>query len=59
MFGRTGLIKYPFLNSDIIYNAKSGFFVYGLFKVFGSIPLIDETDVGGGTCTLSPKFTGT
>jgi hypothetical protein len=59
-FGRTGLVKYPFLNSDIIYNTKSGFFVYGsIYKVFGSIPVIDETDVGGGYLyRFSPKFTG-
>ena len=59
-FGRTGTQKYPFLNADIIYNAKSGFFVYGsLYKVFTSIPVIDETDVGGGYLyRLSPKFTG-
>jgi len=59
-FGRTGTQKYPFMNADIIYNAKSGFFVYGsLYKVFTSIPAIDETDVGGGYLyRLSPKFTG-
>jgi hypothetical protein len=59
-FGRTGPVRYPFMNADVIYNAKSGFFVYGsMYKVFGSIPLIDETDVGGGYLyRFSPKFTG-
>ncbi|HVW14634.1 MAG TPA: hypothetical protein VHB54_12440 [Mucilaginibacter sp.] len=59
-FGRTGPVKYPFLNSDIIYNAKSGFFVYGsVYKVLGSKPVIDETDVGAGYLyRLSPRFTG-
>ena len=59
-FGRTGTKKYPFMNSDIIYNAKSGFFVYGsLYKVFTSTPVIDETDVGGGYFyRFSSKFTG-
>ncbi|MFB9842012.1 hypothetical protein [Mucilaginibacter ginsenosidivorans] len=59
-FGRTGTQKYPFMNSDIIYNAKSGFFVYGSFyKVFTSTPVIDETDAGGGYFyRFSPKFTG-
>jgi len=59
-FGRTGPVRYPFLNADVIYNSKAGFFVYGSFyKVFGSIPVIDETDVGGGYYyRVSPKFTG-
>lgn len=59
-FGRTGPVKYPFFNSDIIYNAKSGLFVYGsVYKVIGSTPVIDETDVGGGYFyRFSPKFKG-
>ena len=48
-FGRTGSVKYPFLNTDVIYNAKSGLFIYGsAYKVFTSIPAIDETDLGIG-----------
>jgi len=48
-FGRTGPIKYPFASTDIIYNTKNGFFVYGsAFKVLGYNPLIDEIDLGGG-----------
>lgn len=59
-FGRTGPVKYPFWSADMIYNAKSGFFVYGsIYKVFTSQPLIDETDAGAGYLyRLSPKFTG-
>ncbi|MFI5161168.1 MAG: hypothetical protein ACHQHN_07815 [Sphingobacteriales bacterium] len=59
-FGRTGQIKYPFLNADVIYNAKSGFFVYGsVYKVLTSIPVIDETDFGAGYLyRYSSKFTG-
>lgn len=59
-FGRTGPVRYPYLNSDIIYNTKSGFFVYSsLYKVLGSIPIVDETDVGGGYLyRFSSKFTG-
>ena len=59
-FGRTGPQKYPFMNTDVIYNAKSGFFVYGsLYKVFTSTPLIDETDLGAGYFyKFSPRFTG-
>lgn len=59
-FGRTGPIKYPFLNADMIYNAKSGFFIYGsIYKVLSSIPVIDETDVGAGYLyRFSSKFTG-
>lgn len=48
-FGRTGPIKYPFLSTDFVYNAKSGFFVYGsAVKVLGYNPLVDEFDVGTG-----------
>jgi hypothetical protein len=59
-FGRTGPIKYPFLNADVIYNAKSGFFVYGsAYKVFSSTPFVDETDLGAGYLyRFSSKFTG-
>jgi hypothetical protein len=48
-FGRTGPVRYPFLNADVIYNAKSGIFVYGsAYKVLGSIPVVDEFDLGAG-----------
>jgi len=59
-FGRTGPVKYPFWSADMIYNAKSGFFVYGsVYKVFTSAPLIDETDAGAGYLyRFSSKFTG-
>src|SRR5471030_3044750 len=50
-FGRTGPVKYPFLNTDVIYNAKSGVFVYGsAYKVLGSIPAIDEIEIGRASC---------
>jgi hypothetical protein len=59
-FGRTGPVKYPFLNTDVIYNTKSGWFVYGsAYKVLGSIPYIDEVDLGGGyVYHITPKFSG-
>ncbi|MEO6978551.1 MAG: hypothetical protein ABI113_09240, partial [Mucilaginibacter sp.] len=59
-FGRTGPVKYPFLNTDIIYNAKSGFFIYGsAYKVFTSTPIVDELDLGAGYLyRLSSKFSG-
>jgi hypothetical protein len=59
-FGRTGPVKYPFLNADVIYNSKSGVFVYGsAYKVLGSIPTIDEIDVGAGYFYhLSSNFSG-
>jgi hypothetical protein len=48
-FGRTGPIKYPFISTDFVYNAKSGFFVYGsAVKVLGYKPLVDEFDIGTG-----------
>jgi hypothetical protein len=59
-FGRTGPVKYPFLNTDVIYNTKSGWFVYGsAYKVLGSIPNIDEIDLGAGyVYHITPKFSG-
>ena len=59
-FGRTGPVKYPFLNTDIIYNSKSGVFIYGsAYKVLGSIPTVDEIDLGGGyVYHLSPRLSG-
>lgn len=48
-FGRTGPVKYPFLNANAIYNTKSGIFAYGsAYKVLGSIPIVDEVDLGAG-----------
>jgi hypothetical protein len=59
-FGRTGPVKYPFLNTDVIYNSKSGVFVYGsAYKVLGSIPNVDEVDLGAGYFYhLSSNFSG-
>ena len=58
-FGRTGPIKYPFVTADVIYNSKSGVFLYGsAFKVLGYAP-VDEVDLGGGYFyKLSKKFSG-
>ncbi len=48
-FGRTGPIKYPFITTDVVYNTKNGFFIYGSgTKVLGYNPLIDEIDLGAG-----------
>ena len=48
-FGRTGPVNYPFLSTDVIYNTKTGFFIYGsAVKVLGYNPLIDEVDLGTG-----------
>jgi len=48
-FGRTGPVKYPYMSADVIYNFKSGLFVYGSgVQVFGYTPVIDETDLGAG-----------
>jgi len=60
-FGRTGPNRYPFLNADVIYNAKSGVFLYGsAYKVLGSIPALDEIDLGAGYFyNLSKKVSGT
>lgn len=60
-FGRTGPVKYPFVSADVIYNAKSGFFIYGsAVKVLGYEPLVDEIDVGGGYLfKYSKKLSGT
>jgi hypothetical protein len=59
-FGRTGPVRYPFLNTDVIYNAKSGVFIYGsAYKVLGSIPALDEIDLGAGYFYhLSSRFSG-
>jgi hypothetical protein len=59
-FGRTGPIKYPYLSTDVIYNTKSGFFVYGsALRLLGYRTSVDEIDVGGGYLyNLSKRFTG-
>ncbi len=59
-FGRTGLVKYPFLSADVIYNTKQGIFLYGsAYKVLSSVPLIDETDFGAGYLyKITPKLSG-
>src|ERR1700744_3321475 len=45
-FGRTGPIRYPYMNTDVIYNTKNGFFIYGsAVKVLGYDPLVDEYDL--------------
>ncbi|TWR29663.1 hypothetical protein FPZ43_07315 [Mucilaginibacter pallidiroseus] len=60
-FGRTGPIRYPFMATDLIFNSKTGFFVYGsALKVLGYKPVVDEVDIGGGYFyRFSKKFTGT
>jgi hypothetical protein len=48
-FGRTGPIKYPYVSGDVIYNSKSGMFVYGSgVKVLGYNAPLDEVDLGAG-----------
>ncbi|MEO6633918.1 MAG: hypothetical protein ABIN13_19395 [Mucilaginibacter sp.] len=60
-FGRTGPINYPFLSTDVIYNTKTGFFIYGsAVKVIGYEPLVDEVDLGTGYFyKYNKKVTGT
>ncbi|RYY35316.1 MAG: hypothetical protein EOP46_10455 [Sphingobacteriaceae bacterium] len=60
-FGRVGPIKYPYVSTDVVYNDKSGFFVYGSgLKVLGYDPVFDEVDVGGGYFyKWGKKFSGT
>ncbi|GAA4329526.1 hypothetical protein GCM10023149_34260 [Mucilaginibacter gynuensis] len=59
-FGRTGPVKYPFITTDVIYNDKSGLFIYGSgLKVLGYDPLFDEIDLGGGYFyKFNKKFSG-
>ncbi|HWZ15794.1 MAG TPA: hypothetical protein VNW95_11210 [Mucilaginibacter sp.] len=48
-FGRTGPIKYPYVSGDVIYNSKSGMFIYGSgVKVLGYNAPLDEVDLGAG-----------
>ncbi len=60
-FGRTGPIKYPFLSTDVVYNSKTGFFVYGsAVQVIGYSPVVDELDLGAGYLfKYSKKLSGT
>ena len=60
-YGRTSPIKYPFISTDVIYNSKSGFFVYGsAMKVLGYNPFVDEVDLGAGYFyKYSKKASGT
>lgn len=59
-FGRVGPIKYPYISTDVIYNDKSGLFIYGsALKVLGYKPLFDEVDIGGGYYyKFNKKFSG-
>ncbi len=48
-FGRVSPVRYPYVTTDVVYNDKSGLFVYGSgLKVLGYKPLFDEVDLGGG-----------
>jgi hypothetical protein len=48
-FGRTGPVRYPYLNANAIYNFKSGLFVYGsVYNIIGYYPIVDEVDLGAG-----------
>ncbi|MCR8557524.1 hypothetical protein KXD93_07720 [Mucilaginibacter sp. BJC16-A38] len=60
-YGRTSPIRYPFMGTDVIYNSKSGVFVYAsAMKVLGYDPLVDEIDLGAGYFyKYSKKATGT
>jgi len=60
-FGRTGPISYPFMSTDVIYNFKTGFFVYGsALKVLGYSAFVDEIDLGAGYLyKYSKKVSGT
>ncbi len=60
-YGRTSPIKYPFMSTDVVYNSKPGFFIYGsAMKVLGYNPLIDEIDLGAGYFyKYSKKASGT
>jgi hypothetical protein len=48
-FGRVGPITYPFLSTDVVYNTKGGFFIYGsALRLIGYRTSVDEVDLGGG-----------
>lgn len=59
-FGRTGPITYPFTSADVVYNSKSGFFVYGsVLRLIGYRTFVDEVDLGAGYhYRPSKKFSG-
>jgi hypothetical protein len=59
-FGRTGPITYPFMSADVVYNSKSGFFVYGsVLRLIGYRTFVDEVDLGGGYLYRpSKRFSG-
>lgn len=59
-FGRTGPITYPFMSTDVVYNSKLGFFVYGsALRLLGYRTSVDEIDLGGGYLYRpSKKFSG-
>ncbi|MDB4925575.1 hypothetical protein [Mucilaginibacter sp.] len=59
-FGRTGPISYPFLSTDVVYNTKAGFFIYGsALRLLGYRTFVDEVDLGGGYLYRpSKKFSG-
>ncbi len=59
-FGRTDPISYPFMSTDVVYNTKGGFFVYGsALRLLGYRTFVDEVDLGGGYLYHpSKKFSG-
>ena len=59
-FGRTGPVSYPFVSTDVVYNTKSGWFLYGsAVKVLGYNAPVDEADLGAGYFyRYSKKFSG-
>jgi len=59
-FGRTGPIKYPYLNTYSIYNFKPGIFIYASgINVLGYFPIVDEVDLGAGYLfRYSKQFSG-
>ena len=58
-FGRTSPYKFPFLTADIVYNTRSGFFVYAsVINVTNLTPTVNEVDFGAGYLfNVSKKFT--
>ncbi|MCC8427297.1 hypothetical protein [Mucilaginibacter sp. UR6-11] len=48
-FGRVGPITYPYFSTDVVYNTKGGFFIYGsALRLIGYRTSVDEIDFGGG-----------
>lgn len=64
-FGRTSQRKFPFMTGDVVYNTKSGFFVYGsIINVSNLTPFVNEVDFGAGYIfrpskqfTITPSYT--